>query len=1331
MLKNLIWFIFLGCSQLAIANNCIPNPILFFHLSTLNGLLSNDVRTITQDSEGYWWIGTDNGLQRYDGQNFINFRHEEGNPASLPSDRIFSVFSDTRGRVWVATVKGLCRYLPEKGTFLGYELKANKNLLDFPVRIFEDLSGHLWLSHFNANRLYRLRSNGTVWETVNLPEGVTTFGAVGQNKQTGEIISTFRNANGTIFTGIIKDNRNHFGLLPVNLHPRLTAMQDFVVDDNNNLFGTQVMANEHRDDIIRVNLTDRSSYIYPAYNAKTPLHLGKDGRVWFFSMLRGVYGFLKGNSVTNYCWPERSLDPKPITASIENTFEDKEGNIWLLTNNGLYVFNPYQPGITKIKELEGKTGNVKISEVLSLYQSSNQQIWIGTYFKGTYLLDRNLRLKERFYLNLPENYREPSRTSLINFNSLWVFHEDKSGNIWAGGQLGVLLKFSPDGKLMWKQPGQYFNYQTIRSMAEDKNGNLWMGTHGGLLFKFNPIDLISELVLDRSSKEMGKHRLFQIIPENEERFWLVYADKLICWDAKSNRPVRPVTQPIKNNSVELKDEIIKGAISWNKDSLFVYGFYPYWFDKNTQTYTKIEGFSKLPRDEIMFAFKHKDDLWLDQKGLLVNWKVKNQQVITYDAFDGWASDPLELNNTATQLSDGRIIASLYREGLGVFNPGEMENKNRIPPSILINSIQTKNRNILLPSNKEKVYQLKLPYDENDLTIHYACPTWIQRHHLQFSYTFRMKENNWINNGNKRSINLAGLSPGQYHLYIKATNKLGLSTEKPAVISIKILPPWYMSLPAWLVYFFISIYLGYQLYQFLLGRKLVLAEIAKIKEMDAFKSSFYTNITHEFRTPLTIIQGMAGQIKSEPDKYLHTGVEMILRNGERLLQLINQILDLSKLDAGQLKFSPQTGNIISFLHYFLENYHWMAQSKGIDFSFSSDTDALIMDFDAEMIQQSLGNLISNALKYSNKGGRVVVNLKIKESEIMSFVDISVTDEGNGIQKKNMERIFDRFFQEEYKGSGVGSGIGLSLSRELARIMGGDISVESEVGRGSVFTLSLPVSRANNAPFYADEVELKVEESEKNLLLLIEDNHEVLFYLKSCLEPAYRILSANDGLEGLKKATNFIPDLIISDIMMPKMDGLTFGKKLREDIQTSHIPLIYLTAQSGNVKRMDGFEAGADEYLTKPFHKEELLLRVKQLLEQRKRLQHHYLLQSLKEKDFVTSPHPASLQDTKFLEELRDSVEKKMSDPLFNASDLEQMMKMSHSRFYRKMMAVVGISGNTYIRKIRIQKAKELLTQSLLSISEIAFQTGFNDPSYFSKVFREETGENPADWRKEMG
>ena len=391
----------------------------------------------------------------------------------------------------------------------------------------------------------------------------------------------------------------------------------------------------------------------------------------------------------------------------------------------------------------------------------------------------------------------------------------------------------------------------------------------------------------------------------------------------------------------------------------------------------------------------------------------------------------------------------------------------------------------------------------------------------------------------------------------------------------------------------------------------------------------------------------------------------------------------------------------------------------------------MDFDAEMIQQSLGNLISNALKYSNKGGRVVVNLKIKESEIMSFVDISVTDEGNGIQTKNMERIFDRFFQEEYKGSGVGSGIGLSLSRELARIMGGDISVESEVGRGSVFTLSLPVSRANNAPFYADEEELKVEESEKNLLLLIEDNHEVLFYLKSCLEPAYRILSANDGLEGLKKATNFIPDLIISDIMMPKMDGLTFGKKLREDIQTSHIPLIYLTAQSGNVKRMDGFEAGADEYLTKPFHKEELLLRVKQLLEQRKRLQHHYLLQSLKEKDFVTSPHPASLQDTKFLEELRDSVEKKMSDPLFNASDLEQMMKMSHSRFYRKMMAVVGISGNTYIRKIRIQKAKELLTQTLLSISEIAFQTGFNDPSYFSKVFREETGENPADWRKEMG
>ncbi|MFM7091402.1 MAG: two-component regulator propeller domain-containing protein, partial [Bacteroidota bacterium] len=199
MLKNLIWFIFLGYSQLVTAKTCIPNPVLFFHVTTLNGLLSNDVRTITQDREGYWWIGTDNGLQRFDGQNFTNFRHEEGNPGSLPSDRIFSVFSDSKGRLWVATVKGLCRYLPEKGTFKRYELIANKNILSFPVRIFEDLAGDLWLSHFQSNLLYRLKSKGSAWEIINLPKGVTTFGAIGQNKQTGEIISTFRNANGDLF----------------------------------------------------------------------------------------------------------------------------------------------------------------------------------------------------------------------------------------------------------------------------------------------------------------------------------------------------------------------------------------------------------------------------------------------------------------------------------------------------------------------------------------------------------------------------------------------------------------------------------------------------------------------------------------------------------------------------------------------------------------------------------------------------------------------------------------------------------------------------------------------------------------------------------------------------------------------------------------------------------------------------------------------------------------------------------------------------------------------------------------------------------------------------
>ncbi|MCB9339347.1 MAG: response regulator [Lewinellaceae bacterium] len=509
---------------------------------------------------------------------------------------------------------------------------------------------------------------------------------------------------------------------------------------------------------------------------------------------------------------------------------------------------------------------------------------------------------------------------------------------------------------------------------------------------------------------------------------------------------------------------------------------------------------------------------------------------------------------------------------------------------------------------------------------------------------------------------------------------------------------------------------------------------KLAELDTAKTRLYTNITHEFRTPLTVIMGASDMVKgNEQEK------KLIQRNSRQLLQLINQMLDLSKLEAGALILEPQQGDIVPFLEYIVESFQSLAASKHIQLTFYRELDELVMDFDAEKVQQIVTNLLSNAIKFTPESGKVVVHVKQELRKQKPTLMLKVRDNGKGIAEAALPHVFDRFYQADAtdaRGS-EGTGIGLALVKELVQLMNGEITVTSVMNKGSEFTVAIPVTK--NAPvqgavFPADDYAPAAAQEEEEmapifqpptddlpLVLIVEDNRDVVSFIKSCLRRKYRMEVARNGKDGIEKALDIVPDIIISDVMMPEKDGYTLCRTLKEDERTSHVPIILLTAKATQEDRVHGLEVGADAYLSKPFDREELEVRLQKLIELRRQLQARYQDMSNQAKS------PASREDI-FIQKLRTAVEENMEDESFGITELCQAVGLSRMQVHRKLKALTGIPATQFIHSIRLQKAHQLLLDTDLNVSEVAYQVGFSDHSYFTKLFVKEFGVRPSEVRE---
>ena len=757
----------------------------------------------------------------------------------------------------------------------------------------------------------------------------------------------------------------------------------------------------------------------------------------------------------------------------------------------------------------------------------------------------------------------------------------------------------------------------------------------------------------------------------------------------------------------------------------------------------------LPHNTIYSAIEHKDWLWLGTGNGLCRFHRRTFATRNFFVADGLSH--YEFNSTAAIKSRNGKIWMGGLNGFNVFDPEALAQVVKKPMDLSLASFskyhQKKDSSIINENRRSLANATCIVYpQESSLTFRFFLNSLIQPEKHQYSWFLEGYESQWAHASQEPVATYQYLPPGHYTLRVKALDATGNPARNELAIPIQVVEVWYKRWWAWGLYCLMIGGLVFTFYRFQINRKLAQQEAIRLKELDAVKSKLYTNITHEFRTPLTVILGMTKQL-TERSTLLATGneakqelewkLDSVQRNGQHLLNLINQMLDLSKLEAGKLSLQLIQANIITYLKYIVSSFQSFAAYQEVDLQFQSEVKNLQMDFDKDKMLTVVSNLLSNAIKFTPAGGNVTLRTNTRRVlKTRRVLVLNVEDTGIGIPPSQLPNIFDRFYQVDDSATrkGEGTGIGLTLVQELVKLMQGEIKVESEEGRGSTFTVLLPVT--NEAPLFepglsqmtdhttsaaSPPVKESVQNKELPLLLVVEDNADVAHYIQSCLEHNYQILIAPDGQKGIDKAIEAIPDIIISDVMMPNKDGFELVQTLKNDERTSHIPIILLTAKADIASRIEGLDHGADAYLPKPFNREELQVRLEKLIELRRKLRERYSGHRVPQKD-----QPLSKEDA-FLEKVKTAISEAINNNNFGSGQLAKQIHLSESQLYRKLKALTGQSTAIYIRSIRLQKARELLETTQMNVTEVAFEVGFTNLSYFSRVFSQEFGIPPNEAR----
>ena len=1361
------------CSTLFAQDQLLP-VLHFQHLSTDDGLPTNEIRSpVVRDGKGFFWIGTFNGLERYDGYSFKDYRKIPDDPYSVSSNVVWSLLVDSKQRLWVGTFEtGVSLYDPNRDRFINFLPRPGDSswYQGKPVwTIIEDHSGNIWL--------------GTEME------GVVRF----------EIPSDVGFSNPDSLLRGVRIRTYSLGT-PRDCAYDLLEREDgkFLVASDGGLMILDPVTHASS----RFRLADPLGRRLDSIAVRC---IAKDtrGNLWLGTSTEGVFRLdFKNGKILNY--KHKKGDGLSISSDqIWDIAEDQRGDLWLGTVEGIDLFSPESghsmPYLAFARNPRSTTGR----NLLSVDRTGT--LWISTDNNGVYLLSpKSLRLScysSRGPDGLPRAYNTIER--------------DQTGKLWLFSR-GIVDQIDVDTRRALRSidvfRGRKETYEEPDNSSSliDRRGHFWYGTWGLGLYE---VDLASGSVRNYSyespfGKEIGLRSIAQGFGDS---LWIAsYYDGLMQFDPHSGRFLRgPILNVIRASNV-IQDCDGRIWLATEQDGLIIYDPITGTSDHlvhnpsdprslsngmTVKTYQDSSGrvwvcagnvinlwdpttrsFARYPNPAFGQAV-HAIPVGSDIKGRLwLGYVYEGLSILdpatgiftNLDESDGVCGRVFDMEN----LADGGVILT-GSKGINIFYPDSID-LHRPPPPLVIARMAINDESVVPPSLLNGSGSIRLSHEQDVLEFEFAAIDIDAPHLVQYQYQLEGLEKDWVKSRDRRYVRYPSLSPRNYIFRVRAVSSRGEWPDQEIALAVSIAPPWWQTAWAYAAYLSLLVGLLYAGYRVRI-RQVQLKQQAEMEhfqaehlaEVDRLKSRFFANISHEFRTPLTLILGPLEKIRSKvADEEIQHAVRMMNRNAHRLLRLINQLLDLSKLEAGAMKLRASPMNIVPLVKGIAYSFESSAGLRKVDLNLVVDRDDIEVYCDKDMMEKILTNLLSNAFKFTPEGGAVAVTLtprRVESSTVPSpigrgvsegrgegLVSIAVSDTGIGIPPDQLDRVFDRFYQVDASQTREheGSGIGLALVKELVELHHGTIQVQSEVGRGTTFTVRLPLGRSHlkddeivDVPViaqptlhevYVADADKSIEDAkettepekakgEEPIILVVEDNADVRAYIKDYLVSTYQVTEACDGAEGIEKAREVIPDLIISDVMMPKKDGYEVCRILKLDEKTSHIPIILLTAKAASENKIEGLETGADDYLIKPFEPKELLARVKNLIDLRRKLRERFSTSvPLRPGEIaVTST------DDVFLQRAKAIVEKRMADESFGVEEFATEVCMSRSQLHRKLTALTSLPSSDFVRYLRLHRAMDLLKSGAGSVSEIAYQVGFTDPSHFSRIFHRQFGVTPSE------
>ena len=1276
----------------------------FKNLSIRNGLSQNTVNAILQDRKGFMWLGTKDGLNRYDGLSFRKFKHDAANPRSIGNSFITSLYEDFNGNIWVGTDAGVYIYYPEKEAFEEFDCQSlEKTRIERSVSMIAgDKQGRVWIA-VEAQGMFCYDARQKLLRNYPLSEISSNIKCF-----------TF-DSGGTLWLGFYGDGLYYSKDNLATVHPYGSP------EDGKREFEGGVITK-----IVQGN-----------YNC---LYIG--------SVKEGVSELnLTSGQVRNLL----AIDESGESIFCRDLLPYSDNELWIGTESGIYIYNLRTAQFIHLRASLYDSYSLSDNAIYALYKDREEGLWIGSYFGGVDYYPRQYTYFAKYY---PKNI-----ANSLHGKRVREFCRADDGTLWIGTEDGGLNHFNPKTKELGTfskglrvidtrtgvvlrtytegHTPHSLNDNSIFSICRTSAGEIYLGTLFGLL-RYNR----TQDNFDRIPELNGKF-VYDIKEDSYGNLWLAtYANGAYCYDVSVRRWKNYVFDAEDEKSLPYDKVLSVFEDSYRQIWLTTQGGGFCLFHPDTETFTRYGLKDGLPND-VVYQIVEDDDrfLWLTTNNGLVRFDPKTMEMKVFSTANGLPTNQFNYRSGFKDEAGNIYLGSI--NGFVAFDPRTFA-ENRQVPAVAITDFLLFNKEVPVgetdsPLKSSITFSDKvvLTADQNSFSFRIAALSYQAPRMNKLMYKLEGFDEGWLTIGESPLVTYSNLGYGDYVFKVKASNSDGVWNEQETSLHLSILPPFYLS--GWAYCFYVLFFMGCLVCVIFYfkrrnyrkqHRQMEMLEQEKEREVYHAKIDFFTNVAHEIRTPLTLIKGPLENIilKKEVDSETKEDLYIMKQNTERLLNLTNQLLDFRKTETRGFRLNFTECDVVAVLRETYLRFTSLAKQKGLDFILELPQECFMADVNQEALTKIISNLLNNGVKYASTYLRISLETDEKVFHIRTFND------GEMIPDTMKEEIFKPFVRLDKEDEvTTGTGIGLALSRSLAELHQGSLMMEKgeEV---NCFCLTLPVNQDSTITLSAENVSQVEENScgweqeetdtkeKKPMILVVEDNPDMLAFIRKQLTTEYSVLTAMNGIEALAVLDNHYVNLVVSDVMMPQMDGFELCKTIKSDLSYSHIPVVLLTAKTNIQSKIEGLELGADAYIEKPFSVEYLLANISSLIHNREKLR-----QTFAKSPFVAANTMALTKaDEEFIWKLNDIIQANLHNPEFSMEDMADALKMSRSSFYRKIKGVLDLSPNEYLRLERLKQAAQLLKEGKSRVNEICYTVGFNSPSYFSKCFLKQFGVLPKDF-----